>query len=129
MICLNFLPQEITPEGFALDIVHIILQIVETVICQRTALNHNHKWRMPTILKIIIVEVFRLRRKVQSSFQLPDLYVGYTTDFNRATAQTAQEVTEEQVFQPERKSLAWAINNRLAFLNSIAFLDSYKSIN
>lgn len=59
------------------------------------------------------------RRRVQSSFQLPDLYVGYTTDFNRATAQTAQEVTEEQVFQPERKSLAWAINNRL--LNSYRF--------
>ncbi len=59
------------------------------------------------------------RRKVQSSFQLPDLYVGYTTDFNRATAQTAQEVTEEQVFQPERKSLAWAINNRL--LNEYQF--------
>lgn len=53
------------------------------------------------------------RRKVQSSFQLPDLYVGYTTDFNRATAQTAQEVTEEQVFQPERKSLAWIVNNKL----------------
>ena len=59
------------------------------------------------------------RRKVQSAFQLPDLYVGYTTDFNRATAQTAQEVTEEQVFQPERKSLAWAINNRL--LNGYKF--------
>lgn len=59
------------------------------------------------------------RRKVQSAFQLPDLYVGYTTDFNRATAQTAQEVTEEQVFQPERKSLAWAINNRL--LNEYQF--------
>ena len=53
------------------------------------------------------------RRKVQSAFQLPDLYVGYTTDFNRATAQTAMEVTEKQVFQPERKSLAWVINNRL----------------
>lgn len=53
------------------------------------------------------------RRKVQSAFQLPDLYVGYTTDFNRATAQTAMEVTEKQVFQPERRSLAWAINNRL----------------
>ena len=53
------------------------------------------------------------RRKVQSSFNLPDLYVGYTTDFNRATAQTAMEVTEKQVFQPERKSLAWTINNRL----------------
>ena len=59
------------------------------------------------------------RRKVQSAFQLPDLYVGYTTDFNRATAQTAQEVTEQQVFQPERKSLAWAINNRL--LNEYQF--------
>lgn len=53
------------------------------------------------------------RRKVQSSFQLPDLYVGYTTDFNRATAQTAIEVTEKQVFQPERRSLAWAVNKRL----------------
>ena len=59
------------------------------------------------------------RRKVQSSFRLPDLYVGYTTDFNRATAQTAMEVTEEQVFQPERKSLAWAINNKL--LNGYQF--------
>ncbi len=59
------------------------------------------------------------RRKVQSSFQLPDLYVGYTTDFNRATAQTAMEVTEKQVFQPERKSLAWLINNKL--LNGYRF--------
>ena len=53
------------------------------------------------------------RKKVQSSFMLPDLYVGYTTDFNRATAQTAIEVTEQQVFQPERLDLAWAINNKL----------------
>lgn len=59
------------------------------------------------------------RRKVQSSFLLPDLYVGYTTDFNRATAQTAMEVTEKQVFRPERKSLAWVINNRL--LNELGF--------
>lgn len=53
------------------------------------------------------------RRKMQSAFLLPDLYVGYTTDFNRATAQTAMEVTEKQVFQPERKNLAWTINNKL----------------
>ena len=59
------------------------------------------------------------RRKVQSSFRLPDLYTGYTTDFNRATAQTAMEVTEKQVFQPERESLAWIINNKL--LNGYAF--------
>ena len=65
------------------------------------------------------------RRKVQSSFQLPDLYVGYTTDFNRATAQTAQEVTEEQVFQPERKSLAWAINNRLLNGYQLRYVECY----
>ena len=65
------------------------------------------------------------RRKVQSAFQLPDLYVGYTTDFNRATAQTAQEVTEEQVFQPERKSLAWAINNRLLNGYQFRYVEAY----
>lgn len=65
------------------------------------------------------------RRRVQSSFQLPDLYVGYTTDFNRATAQTAQEVTEKQVFQPERKSLAWAINNRLLNGYNFKYVEAY----
>ena len=65
------------------------------------------------------------RRKVQSAFQLPDLYVGYTTDFNRATAQTAQEVTEEQVFQPERRSLAWTINNRLLNGYQFRYVEAY----
>lgn len=59
------------------------------------------------------------RRKVQSSFLLPDLYTGYTTDFNRSTAQMAMEITEKQVFQPERRSLAWIINNKL--LNGYGF--------
>ena len=59
------------------------------------------------------------RKRIQSAFNLPDLYVGYTTDFNRATAQTAMEVTEKQVFQPERASLAWIVNNRL--LNGYGF--------
>ena len=65
------------------------------------------------------------RRKVQSAFQLPDLYVAYTTDFNRATAQTAREVTEEQVFQPERRSLAWAINNRLLNGYQFKYVEAY----
>ena len=51
--------------------------------------------------------------------------MGYTTDFNRATAQTAQEVTEEQVFQPERKSLAWAINNRLLNCYRFKYVEVY----
>ncbi len=65
------------------------------------------------------------RRKVQSAFQLRDLYVGYTTDFNRATAQTAQEVTEQQIFQPERKSLAWMINNRLLNCYRFRYVEAY----
>ena len=65
------------------------------------------------------------RRKAQSSFLLPDLYVGYTTDFNRATAQTAMEVTEKQVFQPERESLAWHINNRLLNGYGFKYVEAY----
>ena len=65
------------------------------------------------------------RRKVQSAFQLPDLYVGYTTDFNRATAMAAQEVTEQQVFQPERTSLAWAINNKLFAGYAFRYVEAY----
>ncbi|WKL00902.1 hypothetical protein Q0F98_28825 [Paenibacillus amylolyticus] len=34
-------------------------------------------------------------------------------DFNRATADKAREITEEQVFQPERESLAFILNNVL----------------
>ncbi len=53
------------------------------------------------------------RQKVQSSFGLPDLYVGRTKDFNRATADTARQITEEQVFEPERNSLEWIFNNKI----------------
>jgi len=65
------------------------------------------------------------RQRVQSAFQLPDLYVGYTRDFNRATAQTAQEITEKQVFQPERQSLAWAINNKLLADYRFRYVEAY----
>lgn len=53
------------------------------------------------------------RKKVQSHFRLPDLYVGYSKDFNRATADTAMLITEQQIFIPERKSLSFLINNLL----------------
>lgn len=52
------------------------------------------------------------RQKVQSAFRLPDIYVGRSKDFNRATADTARYITEEQVFEPERNSLEWIINNK-----------------
>jgi len=65
------------------------------------------------------------RRRVQSSFRLPDIYVAYTTDYNRATAQAAMEVTERQVFQPERASLAWSINNKLFNAHHFRFVEIF----
>lgn len=53
------------------------------------------------------------RKKVQSHFRLPDIYVGYSKDFNRATAETAMLITEQQVFIPERHSLSFLITNML----------------
>ncbi|WP_368653757.1 phage portal protein [Ornithinibacillus sp. 4-3] len=51
------------------------------------------------------------RTKIRSSFRLPPLYTGESQDFSRATADTARRVTEEQVFNPERKALARALNS------------------
>lgn len=65
------------------------------------------------------------RKRVQSAFLLPDLYVGYTTDFNRATAQMAMEVTEKQVFQPERESLEHIVNNRLLNCYKFRYVEVY----
>lgn len=65
------------------------------------------------------------RQRIQSAFQLPDLYVGYTRDFNRATAQTAQEITEKQVFQPARQSLAWVINHKLLAEYHFKYVEAY----
>lgn len=65
------------------------------------------------------------RRKVQSAFNLPDIYVGYTTDFNRATAYAAMTVTEQQVFQPYRDSLAWLINNKLLNEYNFKYVEVY----
>jgi PBSX family phage portal protein len=61
----------------------------------------------------------RTRQKIRSSFRLPPLYTGESQDFNRATADTARKVTEEQVFQPERKALARALNT--LFLEPLGF--------
>lgn len=61
----------------------------------------------------------RTRQKIRSSFRLPPLYTGESQDFNRATADTARKVTEEQVFQPERKAIARALNT--LFLEPLGF--------
>lgn len=59
------------------------------------------------------------RQKIRSSFRLPPLYTGEAQEFSRATADTARKVTEEQVFQPERKTLARILN--ALFLEPLEF--------
>ncbi|MGH1648932.1 phage portal protein [Enterococcus gilvus] len=48
---------------------------------------------------------------VLSAFRLPPIYVGLSTDYNRATVETAKELTEEQVFQSLRETYEWRINS------------------
>lgn len=57
------------------------------------------------------------RDKIRSAFRLPPLYTGEAQDYNRATADTARKITEEQVFQPERKLITGKLN--ALFLNDL----------
>lgn len=53
------------------------------------------------------------QEKVRSSFRLPPIYVGKTTDYTRATAEESKRVAEEQVFSPEREDFDFMINRLL----------------
>ena len=53
------------------------------------------------------------RDKIRSAFRLHPIYTGESQDYTRATADTARQVTEEQVFQPERDDIAFTFNNTL----------------
>lgn len=50
------------------------------------------------------------RQKIRSAFRLHPIYTGESQDYNKATAETARKITEEQVFQPYRKSIAGKLN-------------------
>lgn len=59
----------------------------------------------------------RIREKIRSSFRLTPIHIGEAQDYNRSTADTARKVTEEQVFEPERKVLARRLN--ALFMNEL----------
>lgn len=52
-------------------------------------------------------------RTIRHRFRLPPLYVGAAETFTHATAKSAKEVAEEQIFVPERASFDEIINTRL----------------
>jgi PBSX family phage portal protein len=53
------------------------------------------------------------REKIRSSFRLPPIYVGLTSDYTRATAHESKDIAEEQVFSPEREDHDFIINRKL----------------
>jgi PBSX family phage portal protein len=59
----------------------------------------------------------KTRSKLRSAFRLPPLYTGESEDYTKATADTARTVTEEQVFQPERRDISSKLN--AAFLQAL----------
>ena len=50
------------------------------------------------------------RTKVRSAMRLSPLYTGESEDFTRATADTARQMAEEQIFAPERMEVAAKFN-------------------
>jgi capsid portal protein len=52
---------------------------------------------------------------ILSSFRLPPILVGQSSDYNRATAQAALAFAEEQVFEPYRKWIMNEIFNKRLF--------------
>lgn len=52
----------------------------------------------------------KVRDKLRSAFRLPPLYTGESQEYNKATADTARTITEEQVFRPERKRISGKLN-------------------
>jgi PBSX family phage portal protein len=55
------------------------------------------------------------REKALSQFRLPPIYAGMSQDYNRATADTARQITEEQVFIPYRNWIADKVFNKALF--------------
>jgi PBSX family phage portal protein len=47
---------------------------------------------------------------LRQAFRLPGLFVGKDDGYNRATAEVARRLADEQVFAPERAEVDWAIN-------------------
>jgi capsid portal protein len=67
------------------------------------------------------------REKVRSSFRLPPIFVGLTSDYTRATAHESRSIAEEQVFAPERMDHDFIINRLLFPVMRIRYW-KYKSL-
>ncbi len=53
------------------------------------------------------------RRKIQSSFRIPDILIGLSTDYSRNTSDSAKAMAESQVFMPERARVERLFNTKI----------------
>ena len=67
------------------------------------------------------------RDKIRSSFRLPPLLTGESSDYNKATAETAYKYADEQVFQPERREIERVFNQMLKMEGITAYEMKFKS--
>lgn len=51
--------------------------------------------------------------KIRRSFRLPPLFVGRASDYNRASADAARELADDQIFKPERDEFDELMNKRV----------------
>lgn len=52
-------------------------------------------------------------KRIQRAYRLPDILVGRSDEFNRATAFAAIDTAEKQIFGPDRREDDWVFNRRL----------------
>lgn len=57
------------------------------------------------------------QEKIRSSFRLPPIFIGRSQDYTYATAQASVDVTERQVFGPEKQDFDDIVNTRLLMRN------------
>lgn len=59
--------------------------------------------------------------KTGMAFRMPRMLRGDVRDFNRSTSEAALRFAEQQVFQPERNSFDWIINQRILTALGVRF--------
>ncbi len=65
------------------------------------------------------------KEKVRDAFRLPPIYTGSSSDYNRATAKTARELAEEQIFKPDRLKVAGKFNSILDIELDLKYVEMY----
>lgn len=65
------------------------------------------------------------REVIRSTSRIPKIYIGESSDYNKATAEVAKIIAEEQVFAPERKYIADCYNMILTNEMRLKFCELY----